>query len=380
MVDIDLEDGQTAMHILMLTDLPPYDGGSGYSGAELHNGLISRGHQVTLVVPLHSDRRHGEEGDWIDGNPIYVALQTARNARLLTREGAPVYWNAILGALDNRAPQIVVTNSAGFAPMGKEVAAKFGIPHVAVVRGHPVWKLSCGDSVTAYGLTEVVEALRSATAVVSVSEWLSEELQRTTGIRSRVIKNAPVVNVPDVTPAFNEREYNVLYVGSLSKRKRPEDVLDLCDLAAMEFGHLDVTIIGRGPLHDTIESRFGSGDNGVEVRLLGFLPRAQALSCMGTHRVLILPSESEGDPRVVHEAAEWGTPTLVPQCHWSRELSGGIIQYRDLTQGGRLLGELLATPRRWEQLSHEAVLQASRRRPEEVFAEYEQLILDVCHA
>jgi glycosyltransferase involved in cell wall biosynthesis len=96
--------------------------------------------------------------------------------------------------------------------------------------------------------------------------------------------------------------YRVLFVGRLSAAKRAHVVLEaVAQLPATVVSAC--TIVGDGPERARLEAQ-GAGD--PRVRFAGALPFADVLAQYEQHDVLVLVSETEGWPKVVHEAQAFG--------------------------------------------------------------------------
>lgn len=363
------------MRILFLSDLPPYDGGSGYSGAELHNGLVDRGYKVITIAPLYPDRKHGEHYTLL-GAHRHVIVASKRAQRLLCQTGEPSYWHAVTKEHKEISPDIIMANSAGFAPTAFELQKEFGTPFMVIIRGYPVWPLIKNEP-EIERLNAVINALKHALKVVTVSHSLSKQLKYHSNIDSVVIKNSPVVKVKKAIPSFSDRKFDALYVGTLTKRKNPFEAVRICKQMSNGFREVDLTIIGQGALRELLQSYLSNSTNKPKFRMLGFLPNSEAVSQMANHKVLILPSRFEGDPRVIHEAAEWGTPALVPECTWSIEQNHGIVKYKSIDEAANSLKEIISNKSYWKKLSRAAKNRVNLRRPADVLSDYEFLIRNI---
>lgn len=102
--------------------------------------------------------------------------------------------------------------------------------------------------------------------------------------------------------------YRVLFVGRLSAAKRAHVVLEaVAQLPASVVSAC--TIVGDGPERARLEAQ-AAGD--PRVRFTGALPLDDVLTQYETHDVLVLVSETEGWPKVVHEARAFGLRVVTP--------------------------------------------------------------------
>ncbi|MEX5237802.1 glycosyltransferase [Kocuria arenosa] len=147
---------------------------------------------------------------------------------------------------------------------------------------------------------------RSSDTVITTNRATHD---RVADLRRRVFVEPNIV-VRDVLHALPSRTENQLcLVGRLSGDKRPDIAIDL--MKQDRFGRHTLAVIGDGPLRKGLESRVNSEGLSDRVTFLGKLPRAEAIHHMAHSRVLIHPSESEGSPWVIGEAAAVGVPAVV---------------------------------------------------------------------
>lgn len=152
--------------------------------------------------------------------------------------------------------------------------------------------------------------VREADTVTAVSEHTANTAERTWGIEPRVIYNGVDTNLfkPDYPPpkifdAINEKRPVFLYVGSLERRKRPQDVIEV----AKSVTEVTFIIIGDGPLMDEIKRREGNLKN---IRITGRLSKSELPPIYANADGLIFPSLKEGCPNVVLEGMASGLPIV----------------------------------------------------------------------
>jgi glycosyltransferase involved in cell wall biosynthesis len=98
----------------------------------------------------------------------------------------------------------------------------------------------------------------------------------------------------------------LLYVGSLSREKRPDRALRIAGELAHRHPGLELWMAGDGALRAEVER--ASAACAATVRVLG--PRRDVASLMGAADLLLLTSDTEGTPGVVLEAAAVGLPVV----------------------------------------------------------------------
>lgn len=163
-------------------------------------------------------------------------------------------------------------------------------------------------------------AIRRADAVVAVSRSVASEIEAQLGRRvTAVIPNgvdldffAPTAAAPiDTTQTpdlagFDPSAPYVLFVGILTPRKRPDIFIRLAGL----LPDVPFLLLGRHFVAQEREMYAAQARAYPNVRLLGHRTRAEVRNLMAGARALIFPSEQEGLPLTVLEAAAMGLPTL----------------------------------------------------------------------
>lgn len=120
------------------------------------------------------------------------------------------------------------------------------------------------------------------------------------------------------TFTITSSKYYFVFVGTLSKRKRPALLLDAIKILhgfGLDF-HLH--IVGDGPLRPYIESRIIKDNLSNNVTLHGFTKNPYKI--ISSSDVMVLPSLSEGASRAVMEALYLGVPCVVANIDGNSEL------------------------------------------------------------
>lgn len=175
--------------------------------------------------------------------------------------------------------------------------------------------------------------LRAFDHVVAMTAAMARQIHLITGVRARVIGNfvdeaalecyhRRRVSRPGGPPHF-------VFVGSLSRRKQPELLIDAVEqLAAHE---IRIDMIGDGPLRPAIERRLVDRGLHGAVRLHGQLANPYPL--VASADALVLPSRSEGVSRAALEALHLGVPCVLRDVDGNGELlrsaGAGILFRRD---------------------------------------------------
>ncbi len=121
---------------------------------------------------------------------------------------------------------------------------------------------------------------------------------------------APLIDSSDISTITTvSREAHVggilkvLFVGRLSREKGIQDLLDACQLAVKDGNPFELTIIGHGPLLDSLKDYIQTHELNRWVSLIGYVPHGgKLMTYFDSHDLLCLPSYTEGVPRVIVEA------------------------------------------------------------------------------
>jgi glycosyltransferase involved in cell wall biosynthesis len=192
-------------------------------------------------------------------------------------------------------------------------------------------------------------ALRAFDHVVAMTGAMAGQIRSIAALRAQVIGNF-------VDEATLERHRQTgprmpgalrfVFVGSLSRRKQPELVIDAVEKLATHDVQLDV--IGDGPLREAIERLLVAKRLQNKVCLHGQL--ANPYPIIASADVLVLPSRSEGMSRAALEALHLGVPCVLRDVDGNAELLGasgaGVLFTRDEDLAAAML-EAATLARSW---------------------------------
>jgi len=150
----------------------------------------------------------------------------------------------------------------------------------------------------------------------SAAENIDNRLTSADVPQNRIIR-VPVVNPdyvldyrPTTPPSVSDTGLDILFVGSIREAKGVKTLfnsfcrlLDSCPDAKLTF-------IGKGPAKLDLEDRTETQRLTDQVCFAGELSHRSTLSRIAEADVLVLPSESEGLPRVILESLDLGTPVV----------------------------------------------------------------------
>lgn len=149
-------------------------------------------------------------------------------------------------------------------------------------------------------------------------------------------------------PKDSSDKLNVVFVGRLSREKRPERFVDLASRLSNELGqaNLRFQIIGDGPLRTELERR--ASEHGLSGNSLEFLGEFSEMeSVYNRADILVLTSKHEGMPNVILEAMSYGIPVIATNVGGVSEIltakSGMLVDPLDFEQlvdaSKRLIGD-----------------------------------------
>ncbi|MBC8122040.1 MAG: glycosyltransferase family 4 protein [Gemmatimonadaceae bacterium] len=185
---------------------------------------------------------------------------------------------------------------------------------------------------------------RSATHVVTVSEFSGEQIMRLTGIpqsRVSVVYNGvsekfdPGLRslLSPVWAKFGLAQPYVFYAGSLEPRKNVETLLKAFVFARQQMGLKCYSLVLAGSTHRNFSSVNLSGlieqarqQTGTDIRLLGYVGDNDLAQLYANASLFVYPSICEGFGLPVLEAMASGTPVLAADSSSLRE----IIQVEEL--------------------------------------------------
>lgn len=172
--------------------------------------------------------------------------------------------------------------------------------------------------------------------------WIADNLSFTYRIQRMLLRNASFANVKVSVngkwdkspkhvlafenPCFFESELvkarvicteknfssklNLLFVGGLVHAKGIMELMEVIEKQQLPESIAEVFIVGNGPLYSEIKAKADKITN-LRVNLLGHLNRSEVDKYYSQSHIIILPSLSEGFPKVIAEAASYGCIPVV---------------------------------------------------------------------
>jgi glycosyltransferase involved in cell wall biosynthesis len=165
-----------------------------------------------------------------------------------------------------------------------------------------------------------------------------------------------------VIPSFEQRPYDVLFVGSLNEDIK--GVLFFTDVVARmaaKRGDLKVRVTGDGPLRQEVEARLRR--TGLTVQFDGAVQPSEIAASYASAKVLLFPSRGDVWGLVANEAVQCGTPVLGSDLATSSRLyleryGVGVMRPLQVETWAETALDMIGTPTRWQQFMlrrHEAL-------------------------
>ena len=120
-------------------------------------------------------------------------------------------------------------------------------------------------------------------------------------------------------------EIRLLYVGYLREGKGLDDLIAALALLCQAGRHIRLDLIGSGEKEPALAAQAAVAGVAEHVRFRGYVPMGPALNaCYDEADIFVLPSLSEGSPRVVLEALGHSLPVVATDVgNIAEQLGGG---------------------------------------------------------
>jgi glycogen synthase len=414
------------MRVLITTDsFPPGCGGSGWSTYELARGLRGAGHDVR-VVQLRPGARGMLQRAYEDipvqehgilAPPLPFVRNYFKNERSYRRL-VPVLRAAVR---DVRA-DVVHAQHVLSAPPSVAAARAEGVPVVCTVRDYwpvcywadlihdpdsPTLCPACGAAAMrrcirprsgaawplvlplvpymVANLERKRRALSQANAIVAVSTAIARDLrERAPELATTRVETIPnpvdldlVMRGASAPHPLAGRPY-AIYVGKLARNKGVDHLVPAIVRANLAW---PLVVVGDGPERPSVEA--AASEAGRHVRMLGWLPRAEALAWLAHASLVLFPSYGpESLSRVLLEAGALGRPIAAMDTGGTGDI---VVHDRTglLAQTGEALGDaaarLIADPALADSLGrHAAAFVRERFAAPRVVARIEALYRELC--
>ncbi len=193
-------------------------------------------------------------------------------------------------------------------------------------------------------------SLRRTDHVVAMTRQMAHQLRPWVGRRPDIVGN--FVDEPPLdarrAAARPPGPPRIVFVGSLSTRKRPDLLLEAVAELARRGLKVELDLLGAGPLQESLQHRIGQLGLDNIVRIHGFV--ADPLDLIARADLFVLPSLSEGVSRAALEALHLGVPVVLRDADGNDELVQQGVNGRLFAHVEQLptaMAEELARPRIW---------------------------------
>jgi glycosyltransferase involved in cell wall biosynthesis len=306
MSDLAEGDGDSLRILRVATDLYPETvGGGALHAHSMSARQAARGHEVTVVTSRHGDRslpvRAEREG-----------YEVIRNRQLLKPFGNSITPGTV-SSIASRIGEYDVVHAHSHLYFSTNVAALLGrlsdTPLVVTNHGL-VSQTAPGIIQQAYLPTIGRATFESADCVLCYTDTDRDRLrERGVTVPISVIHNGidcstfrPMDGVPT--------QPQLLYVGRLKKSKGLGRLVETFAELAEAYPDLTVTIVGDGPMRDSLTERCERLGVADRVTFRGTVPNEDLPRVYNESRAFVLPSDAEGLPRTVLESLACGTPVV----------------------------------------------------------------------
>lgn len=179
-----------------------------------------------------------------------------------------------------------------------------------------------------------------------------------------------------------ERELNgtieLLFVGTLSKGKRPLYAVQLAEKLFERGLDVQLKLYGEGIERELIEDYISIHNLDSLVTLMGNRDKDEIQQAYEQSNFLILPSQSEGWPKVVAEAMFWGCIPVASQvsCVANMLKNGerGLLLEMNLEKDTVMIEHLINDPNQYRAKQHKAVLWSRNYTLDYFVTEIEKLL------
>ena len=182
----------------------------------------------------------------------------------------------------------------------------------------------------------------------------AERYIRDFGGRNRIETITGSVAMPERCPAPAEREHDVVFVGRLTERKRPDRFVEVMHRVRQREPGVRAIVVGDGPDTAALQAQIGELGLADNVELLGL--RSDVLDLNLQSRIFALTSRWEGVSIAMLEAMSCATVPVVSDVGDLRDVvaqgeNGFVFDENDLDAFADAIVGLLEDPEKLARLS-----------------------------
>jgi glycosyltransferase involved in cell wall biosynthesis len=234
-------------------------------------------------------------------NGVHVISFNGRNRGKLYRV---LLWRKIWNQLEDLSKENDLIGLISFwygecAFIGKRFSDRFLVKHYCWILGQDA--RPDNKYVTRTGL--------KAADLMAMSDFLSDEFYRNYSIRpSKIIPNG--IRVNDASSIHDEKDIDVIGVGSLIPLKRWDLFIDCINSVREKYPGIRAVICGKGDEEYRLRKQVEALQLQNALRFAGELSHGQVVEMMRRSKVLLHPSSYEGFSTVCLEALSTGTQVI----------------------------------------------------------------------
>ncbi len=201
----------------------------------------------------------------------------------------------------------------------------------------------------------------------SISECIRKSVKNCWQYDSEVL----YLGVDEVEDGFRQKTevQNVIWVGSVSERKRPHLLLECAKL----FPQLNFTMIGDGEKSLEIIERIRV-ENIQNVRYLGRISNDKVYEELKNAHLLLMTSDKEGLPKVIGEAMSSSVPAIyINECYTVDYIQNGVNGFgvANVEEMKERVQYLLDNPAIYQEMSKQAFESIQKYRWSALIKQYE---------
>jgi glycosyltransferase involved in cell wall biosynthesis len=219
---------------------------------------------------------------------------------------------------------------------------------------------------------------RETDAIISISPNVRNDILLIDDVESKTVDIPNGVNVERFSPipGVTDNKFTVYFQGRLVEMKNPGL---LTEAAALSEEDWELVIGGDGPLRDDLEQFVRERDVQDRVDFLGYVPDSDLPERYASADIFALPSDYEGMPLTVLEAAASGTAVLASPRAATDFVTDkmGIVLEPDPTSIAATLDKLARNPDRTVRMGEVARKRAESYSWAAVAERYESLYNDL---
>jgi len=376
----------------------PQNGGAAVSATQLMLELAGAGHRVSVLVPM---AQGGNAGDFAAEHPElsirrfpvpffhiephlpipedYAAWERAGIERELPR------------LLEEEQPEVLLVREI-YAWYAMDIAQRYGIPSVILVRGNPTAAIVSGRYPRE--LTErLLAEYRKADLVIPVADYYLEPLRRLGISNLKSIPNA--VDTERFSPRPKDLELLdklraadedivVVMAGHVKPLKRPLDVVHAAKVCLASDPRLLYVVAGEGPSLDEVKQVARELGVASRFRFVGRVCQEAMPDYLNSADLTIMASELEGLSRVYLETMACAGTLVVSDIAPAREMvedgvNGLIFSLGDVDDLAEKTLRAAGDPKLRTRLGRAAREHALSYRIEDARGDYEATLAGLLH-